>query len=346
MRPIRFLLPGTTGRFRCGGLLVELQTARLVGAAGPHRGGHLPAAGARPSLSRRPAAAGAEAWPCPLDRELGLRRARAAASACAAGRWPTTPTAAATASRLPRRRAGAGRQPQHPRLLGRPRPAQSPVPGAQRPARPSGWSGATARTPRAAGGPSTCWCSSARPAATCWRPWCRPCADGACGWRSRAAGWRIWWICSTAPTVLLYDSADYWRGRGVSEGFGLPPVEALACGCVVFSSLNHALADSLDPGLVGHQIGCGSLESDLERIQAAVADPPDWRPPPERLTTAAGGLQRAGAAGALAHRPGGHRRPLGPPAPGGGGSAACTLPPALRIDQWRRRVSAMWRSLN
>jgi hypothetical protein len=87
-----------------------------------------------------------------------------------------------------------------------------------------------------------------------------------------------------SATVLLYDSADYWRGRGVSEGFGLPPVEALACGCVVFSSLNHALADSLDPGLVGHQIGCGSIESDLERIQAAVADPQDWRPPPERLT--------------------------------------------------------------
>ena len=30
--------------------------------------------------------------------------------------------------------------------------------------------------------------------------------------------------------VVLYDSADYWRGRGVSEGFGLPPLEALACG--------------------------------------------------------------------------------------------------------------------
>ena len=26
--------------------------------------------------------------------------------------------------------------------------------------------------------------------------------------------------------------------------FGLPPIEALACGCVVFSSLNHALARS------------------------------------------------------------------------------------------------------
>jgi hypothetical protein len=30
LRSIRVLVPGTTGRFRCGGLLVELQTARLL----------------------------------------------------------------------------------------------------------------------------------------------------------------------------------------------------------------------------------------------------------------------------------------------------------------------------
>ena len=87
-----------------------------------------------------------------------------------------------------------------------------------------------------------------------------------------------------SATVVLYDSADYWRGRGVSEGFGLPPLEALACGCVVFSSFNHALADSLEPGLVGHQIGCGTLAGDLERIRAAVARPADWLPPADRLT--------------------------------------------------------------
>ena len=84
-------------------------------------------------------------------------------------------------------------------------------------------------------------------------------------------------------SVVLYDSADYWRGRGVSEGFGLPPLEALASGCVVFSSLNHALADSLDPGLVGHQIGCGSLAADLEHITAAVVDPLAWQADPGSL---------------------------------------------------------------
>ena len=80
-----------------------------------------------------------------------------------------------------------------------------------------------------------------------------------------------------SASVYLYDSAEHWRAAGVSEGFGLPPLEAMACGCVVFSSLNHALADTLTPGELGHQIGCGSLEHDLERISAAVADQAAWR---------------------------------------------------------------------
>jgi hypothetical protein len=86
-----------------------------------------------------------------------------------------------------------------------------------------------------------------------------------------------------SATVVLYDSADHWRCSGVSEGFGLPPIEALACGCVLFSSFNHALADTLDPGGMAHQIGAGTLAADVERIAAAVADPAAWRPSPRRL---------------------------------------------------------------
>lgn len=48
--------------------------------------------------------------------------------------------------------------------------------------------------------------------------------------------------------IYLYDSAEYWLNNAVSEGFGLPPLEAIACGCQVFSSVNGALADYLDPG--------------------------------------------------------------------------------------------------
>ena len=68
--------------------------------------------------------------------------------------------------------------------------------------------------------------------------------------------------------IYLYDSADHWNRAGVSEGFGLPPLEAMACGCVVFSSLNHALADHLTPGGNCFQIGAGTLATDVERIRS------------------------------------------------------------------------------
>ena len=77
--------------------------------------------------------------------------------------------------------------------------------------------------------------------------------------------------------VFLYDSTEHWSAAGVTEGFGLPPVEAMACGCIVFSSLNHALSDILTPGEIGHQIGCGSLSNDVNRIIAAVYNPSDWK---------------------------------------------------------------------
>ncbi|MGB3694123.1 MAG: glycosyltransferase [Spirulinaceae cyanobacterium] len=70
--------------------------------------------------------------------------------------------------------------------------------------------------------------------------------------------------------VYIYDSAEYWATNGVTEGFGLPPLEALACGCQVFSSVNSALADYLDPGFNCHKIAGYSLEYDLQRILAVI----------------------------------------------------------------------------
>ncbi|PSB07644.1 glycosyltransferase [Pleurocapsa sp. CCALA 161] len=67
--------------------------------------------------------------------------------------------------------------------------------------------------------------------------------------------------------IYLYDSAEYWATSGVTEGFGLPPLEALACGCQVFSSVNHGLADYLDPGFNCHKIAGYALEYDLKRIK-------------------------------------------------------------------------------
>ena len=84
-------------------------------------------------------------------------------------------------------------------------------------------------------------------------------------------------------TIYLYDSAEHWRAAGVSEGFGLPPLEAMACGCVVFSSFNHALADSLTPGESAHQIGQGLMKQDVNRIMSAVAQPDAWKLSSSRL---------------------------------------------------------------
>jgi len=66
--------------------------------------------------------------------------------------------------------------------------------------------------------------------------------------------------------VYLYDSAEYWVQQGVSEGFGLQPMEALACGCQVFSSVNGGLSDYLDPGFNCYKIAGYSKEYDVQRI--------------------------------------------------------------------------------
>ncbi len=73
--------------------------------------------------------------------------------------------------------------------------------------------------------------------------------------------------------IYLYDSAEYWAVSGVTEGFGLPPLEALACGCQVFSSVNNALADYLDPGFNCDKIAGYSKEYDVQRILAVLNSP-------------------------------------------------------------------------
>lgn len=70
--------------------------------------------------------------------------------------------------------------------------------------------------------------------------------------------------------VYLYDSAEYWALQKVSEGFGLQPLEAIACGCEVFSSVNGGLSDYLDPGFNSQKIAGYSVEYDVQRILKAV----------------------------------------------------------------------------
>ena len=75
--------------------------------------------------------------------------------------------------------------------------------------------------------------------------------------------------------LFLYDSDKYFKDLGFCEGFGLPPLEALACGCFVFSSLNGALSDYLDPEVNCGQLGVLSPEYDRDKILEALAQ---WTP--------------------------------------------------------------------
>ncbi|PIG90889.1 glycosyltransferase [Gloeocapsopsis sp. IPPAS B-1203] len=73
--------------------------------------------------------------------------------------------------------------------------------------------------------------------------------------------------------VYLYDSAEYWATQGVSEGFGLQPLEAMACGCQVFSSINGGLSDYLDPGFNCYKIAGYARDYDVKRILRIIEKP-------------------------------------------------------------------------
>ena len=297
MRPLRFLVPGTTGRFRCGGLQVELQTARLTASLRPtelvtyrQRQADLPFLG---DVLKGEKAPGQALWIVSwgFDGPQLLRQLRgrpvayhAHSSGYGFDLPPATPVLAVSRNTLG---YWGDRSPRSPLFL---------VPNALEPQ----WLGRGDRA--GVGGPGDgAGPGEAKGSAQARR---RP-IDVLVQRRKssayvlhtlvpalRARGLEVvvqdGWVDDlvdlfNSAAVVLYDSADYWRGRGVSEGFGLPPLEALACGCVLFSSLNHALADTLDPGRLGHQIGAGTLEADLEAITAAAAAPEAWVPTPGAL---------------------------------------------------------------
>jgi len=279
LRPLRFLVPGTSGKFRCGGLLVELQTARLVAHVGPAE-----------VVTYRQRETGT-----PFLADL-LRAERSPGEALWIVSWgfDVTPLLRQLKGRPVAYHA-------HSSGYGFPLPAGVPVLAVSRNTL-GYWGDRAPRNPLflVPNALESQWLERGNRNSTQPRP-----IDVLVQQRKnsryvleqlvpalRAQGLTVkvqaGWVDDlvelfNSASVVLYDSADYWRGRGVSEGFGLPPIEALACGCVVFSSLNHALADSLDPGLVGHQLGAGTLGADVERIMTALANPQPWQPAPEAL---------------------------------------------------------------
>jgi len=72
--------------------------------------------------------------------------------------------------------------------------------------------------------------------------------------------------------TYLYSSSP--NAEGWVEGFGFQPLEALVCGCAVFSNLHGGLADYLDPEMNAHKLVTWSLAYDVERIERAVHEGP------------------------------------------------------------------------
>ena len=293
MRTLRLLVPGTTGRYRCGGLLVELQTARLLNRLAPvevvtYRQRQVDHPWLDDLLRAEPLHGQTAqsplwivSWGFDVPRLLRRLKGRPVAYHAHSSGYGFDLPAGVPVLAVSRNTLGywGDRAPRNPLFL---------VPNALEPQ----WLERGARATLPTGSSASAGCER------------RP-IDVLVQQRKnsryvlselvpalQARGLRVevqsGWVDDLVQlfnraTVVLYDSADYWRSRGVSEGFGLPPLEALACGCVVFSSLNHALADSLDPGRIGHQLGRGTLADDLDRIQAAVADPRAWQPATESL---------------------------------------------------------------
>ena len=279
MRPLRFLVPGTSGRFRCGGLQVELQTARLTASIVPTEViTYRRREPGRPFLAdllrqeRAPAdALWIVSWGFDVPRQLRLLRGRPVAYHAHSSGYGFDLPAGVPVLAVSRNTLGywGDRAPRNPLFL---------VPNAIDPR--WGDDDSVADPSLAADRPIDVLVQARKSS-----PYVLQQLVPAL----RAQGLRVevqsGWVDDLvglfrSAKVYFYDSADYWRSQRVSEGFGLPPLEALASGCVVFSSVNHALADFLDPGTVGHQIGCGTLLADLERIAAAAADPGHWQADP------------------------------------------------------------------
>jgi glycosyltransferase involved in cell wall biosynthesis len=76
----------------------------------------------------------------------------------------------------------------------------------------------------------------------------------------------------------LYASCDVWLSGSYSEGFGLPPLEAMACRCPVVSTNAGGPADFIKPGRNGYLVPVGDAEALADRlIDVLSLNEAEWR---------------------------------------------------------------------
>ncbi len=76
----------------------------------------------------------------------------------------------------------------------------------------------------------------------------------------------------------IYSSCDVWLCGSWSEGFHLPPLEAMACRCPVVSTAVGGSVDVIQEGVNGYTVPVGDAEALAQRlIEVLERSPKDWQ---------------------------------------------------------------------
>lgn len=81
-----------------------------------------------------------------------------------------------------------------------------------------------------------------------------------------------WRLPSVARSRKLYNRARIWIVASRSEGFGLPILEAMACGCVVISTNHDTASVLIRDGENGLLVPVGDVDAVLSRIGQLLGD--------------------------------------------------------------------------
>ncbi len=70
----------------------------------------------------------------------------------------------------------------------------------------------------------------------------------------------------------IYASADIWLCASETEGFGLPPLEAMACRCVAVSTQCGGPSDFITDGVNGYLVDVGDADAMAQRMVELLSD--------------------------------------------------------------------------